>query len=104
MDNAAVYTNGDGDMIQTQRRREREYVNKVLAVLDDYDDWLSKTDICLLADEAGNASYLWGVIDALIAVGFVQLGFLENDQRFCMCHITPQGRAWRVDFEGWIPF
>lgn len=91
-------------MIETQRRRERDYLSKVLTVLDQYDDWLSKTDICVLANETPNAAYLWGVIDCAIATGLIKLGTLESDQRFCMCHITPQGRGWLADYNGWIPF
>lgn len=82
--------------------RERSYVRKVLRCLEDYGDWLSKSDICLLADEANNASYLWGIIDALIAVNFVVSRADTNDNRYRLCRIHPFGIAWLREDE--IPF
>lgn len=84
--------------------RERSYVRKVLACLEQYNDWLSKSDICLLIDEADNASYLWGVIDALIAVNFIVMGMDIADNRFRLCRIHPFGVAWLRDDENRIPF
>lgn len=82
--------------------RERAYVRKVLKVLEDYGDWLSKSDICLLTDEADNASYLWGVIDALIAVNLIVMSINSADNRYRLCRIHPSGVAWLREDD--IPF
>lgn len=84
--------------------RERSYVRKVLKCLDQYGDWLSKSDICLLIDETDNASYMWGVIDALIATNFIIMKSDENDNRYRLCAIHPFGVAWLQDDDKWIPF
>lgn len=82
--------------------RERNYVRQILKVLDDYGDWLSKSDICLLIDQTPNASYMWGMIDALIATEFITQGVDLTDTRFRMCHITASGKEWLEIDE--IPF
>lgn len=82
--------------------REVSYVVKVLKVLRDYGDWLSKSDICLLADETPNASYMWGVIDALIATQHITQLANPDDMRFKMCRISETGERWLATEE--IPF
>lgn len=82
--------------------REESYVRGILKCLRDYDDWLSKSDICLLIDQTGNASYIWGVIDALIATNHITQGLDLADNRYRLCRITSIGIQWLQANE--IPF